>query len=256
MEASTSKPVTYNRLLPYWAVFQNDMHQTLRSWIYRFWVMVSVLVMVGYLLFRLGPMHLQAIMEPAANFVGDLLRWTVMGSATLIVVLTAGAISSERGSLADSILSRGISRYQYFLGKWHARLTIVLFTYFVLCAAALACSCFVLHEKLSPTGSAFAVITVAAMLAVVVSCSVAVSAMVNSTLVGIAVLWMIMYGGGLALSHLPEGFPSINRTLQALPWILRGNFTPGTLWPIIIWCGVFSMVAALWGMLCFARRDV
>lgn len=256
MEASPTKPVSYHRLLPYWAVFQNDVQQTLRSWVYRFWVLVSLLAMAGYLLYRLGPIHLHGILEPAANFVGDLLRWTVMGSATLVVVLTAGAISSERGSLADSILSRGISRYQYFLGKWHARLTTVLCTYFLLCLVAIVCSHFVLHERLSPTGSALAVITVAAMLAAIVSFSVAVSAMVNSTLVGIAILWMIMYGGGLALSHLPEGFPSINRTLQALPWILRGNFTQSALWPIIGWCGVFSVVAAVWGMVCFARRDV
>jgi ABC-2 type transport system permease protein len=256
MEASTTKPIAYNRLLPYWAVFQNDIHQTVRSWVYRFWVVVSICAMVGYLLYRLGPLHIHGIMEPAANFVGDLLRWTVLGSVTLIVVLTAGAISGERGSLADSILSRGISRYQYFMGKWHARLLTVLATYFLLCMAAMACSFFLLHEKLSPTGSALAVLTVAAMLAAVVSCSVAVSAMVNSTLVGIAILWVVMYAGGLALSHLPEGFPSINRTLQSLPYILRGNFTPAALWSIMMWSSIFSVFVALWGMLCFARRDV
>jgi hypothetical protein len=36
----------------------------------------------------------------------------VLGSITLIVVLTAGAISADRGTMADSVLSRGISRYQ------------------------------------------------------------------------------------------------------------------------------------------------
>ncbi len=256
MEASANKPVSYNRLLPYWAVLQADVSHTLRSWVYRFWVAVSVLTLTGYLLYRLGPLHEHGIMQTASTYVGDLLRWTVVGSATLIVVLGAGAISSERGSLADSILSRGISRYQYFLGKWHARLITVLCTHFVLSGAALACGCFLLHENLSVTGSILAVLTVAAMLSVVVSCSVAVSAMVNSTLVGIAILWLVCYGGGIALSHLPEGFPSINHTLQLLPWILRGHYTQSTLWPIIFWSGAVSFFAAVWGMLYFARRDV
>src|SRR4051812_3253635 len=155
MEASPSKPVSYNRWLPYWAVFQIDVHQTLRSWIYRFWVTVSVLAMVGYLLYRMGPLH-QGIVEHAPHFVSDLLRWTVVGSLTLVVVLASGAISGERGTLADSILSRGISRYQYFMGKWHARLAVILTTYLILSTIALACSLFLLQEKLSPTGSAFA----------------------------------------------------------------------------------------------------
>jgi ABC-2 type transport system permease protein len=256
MEASASKPVSYNRFLPYWAVMQADITHTLRSWVYRFWVLVSVGTLVGYLLYRLGPVNEHGIIQTASTFVGDLLRWTVVGSVTLIVVLSAGAISSERGSLADSILSRGISRYQYFMGKWHGRLILVLVTHLVLSGVALACGWFVLHEKLSITGSVLAVLVVAAMLAVVVSLSVAVSAMVNNTLAGISILWMIMYGGGIALSHLPEGFPSVNHTLQMLPWILRGNFTQSTLWPIILWSAIFSLTAALGGMVCFARRDV
>ena len=55
MEAvAAKKPVPINRWLPYWAVLQADMHQTLRSWVYRFWVLLSVLATVGYLLYRFG----------------------------------------------------------------------------------------------------------------------------------------------------------------------------------------------------------
>ncbi len=256
MEASTNKPVSYNRWLPYWAVFQADVHQTLHSWIYRFWVVVSVLALVGYLLFRMGPVHLHQIMDSTPHFMGDLLRWSVVGSITLVVVLAAGAISSERGTLADSVLSRGISRYQYFLGKWHARLVTVLATYLILSGIAFACSLFLLHESLSPTGSAFALAVVGALLGAVVSCSVAISALVNNTLVGIAILWMILYGGGLAMAHLPDQFPSIDRTLRTLPYILRGNFSHSALWPLILWSCIVSVSAALVGMIGFARRDV
>ncbi len=255
MEASPHKPVAYNRWLPYWAVFQADVQQTLRSWIYRFWVLVSVMALVGFLLYRLGPQHI-GIYIATEHFAGDILRWMVVGSLTLIVVLVSGAISGERGTLADSVLSRGISRYQYYMGKWHARLVVVLSTYLILSLIAMACSLFLLHEHLSPTGSALALAVVGALLGAVVSCSVAVSALVNNTLVGIAILWMILYGGGLALAHLPENFPSIARTLKTLPYILRGNFHQPTLWPMIFWSIVVSVVTALVGMIGFARRDV
>src|SRR5947207_15504297 len=96
--------VKINRLLPYWAVFQADLRQTMRSWVYRTWVLVSVLAAVGYLLYRVGVYREAGMIQLASTLISDMLRWSVLGSVTLIVVLTAGSISSERGTMADSVL--------------------------------------------------------------------------------------------------------------------------------------------------------
>src|SRR5215475_1699950 len=133
------KPV---RFLPYWAVFQMDLHQTFHSWVYRVWVLLSFSAAVGYLLYRFGAYREAGLVQPASDMMSDLLRWTVLGSVTLIIVLTAGSISAERGTMADSVLSRGISRYQYFLAKWHARLVTIIGTFFVMASAALLSSHF------------------------------------------------------------------------------------------------------------------
>jgi ABC-type transport system involved in multi-copper enzyme maturation permease subunit len=255
-EAAPRKPVAINRWLPYWAVFQADVHQTLRSWVYRGWVLLSVLAAVGYLLYRVGPYHAAGIIQPASTFISELLRWTVLGSAALIVVLAGGAISAERGTMADSVLSRGISRYQYFLGKWHARLATVLATFLGLSLAALVSSLFLLHEDLSLLGSLVALLTVTALLAAVVTCGVAVSAVANSTMLGIGVLWMLLYGGGFALSLLPARFPSPDRALNSLPLILRGHYDFDMLSRLMGWSLAFSGATALVGMLYFSRRDV
>src|SRR5262249_9281612 len=127
-----AKPVRINRFLPYFAVLQADIGQTLRSWVFRLWVLVSLVAALGYLLYRYGIYHETGLIQSASGMMSDLLRWTVFGSVTLIIVLTAGAISSERGTMADSVLSRGISRHQYFLGKLHARLVAVLVTFFLM----------------------------------------------------------------------------------------------------------------------------
>src|SRR5579884_3517717 len=147
------KPVKIRRWLPYWAVFQNDVGQTLHSWVYRTWVLVTLLAGGGYLFYQFGVHQEAGIIQPASQWISELLRWTVVGSVTLIILLTVGSISSERGSMADSVLSRGISRYQYFLGKLHARLVTVLGTYFLMGGAALAAAYFLLHEDLSWQGS-------------------------------------------------------------------------------------------------------
>lgn len=257
MEATAAnKPVPINRWLPYWAVMQADMHQTVRSWVYRFWVLATSLATVGYLLYRYGVYREAGIVQPTSEVVSDVLRWTVLGSVTLIVALTAGSISSERGTMADSVLSRGISRYQYFMGKLHARLVSILATYFVMGFLVLVSGLFLLHEDLDYAGCLLALLTVGAMMVAVISLGVTVSAMVNSTAVGIAALWIMIYGGGFALSLLPGSIRTPEWVLHNLPNILQGKYNATTLFQLMGWSAAFSLVAAVVGMLYFARRDV
>jgi ABC-type transport system involved in multi-copper enzyme maturation permease subunit len=248
------KPV---RFLPYWAVFQMDLHQTLRSWIYRVWVFLSLLVALGYLLYRFGAHHEAGFVQPASDMISDLLRWTALGSVTLIIMLTAGSISSERATMADSVLCRGISRHQFFLGKWHARLAIVLGTFFSLAVLVLAGSFFLFHDhELSIVGSLVAVLTVAALLVMVSTCGVSISAISNNTLLSVTILWLMLYGTGFVLALLPASIPSPDRALKNLPNIVRGHYdweTVGRLW----WgAGLISLCAAAVGMFHFSRRDV
>jgi hypothetical protein len=256
MDAVPAKPVHINRWLPYWAVLQADIHQTLQSWVYRVWVLVSMLAAVGYLLYRFGLYHEAGIVQPASRLIVDLLRWTLLGSSSLIVVLTAGSISSERGTMADSVLSRGISRRQYFLGKWHSRLATVLATFLSMAVVVLVGSIFLLHEDVSFTGSLIALATVSALLAAVVTCGVTVSALCNSTVLGIALLWVILYGGGFGLSLLPARYPSPDRALSSLPFILRGYYDLDTFGRLIGWCAGFCVLIAVIGLARFARRDI
>src|SRR5947199_3628768 len=115
--APAAAKVRINPFLPYWAVFQADFKQTLHGWLYRVWVLLSFGASIGYLLYRFGARQVSGMVQPAPEMVGDLMHWIVYGSVTLIIAMTAGAICAERGTMADSVLSRGISRYQYFLGK-------------------------------------------------------------------------------------------------------------------------------------------
>jgi ABC-2 type transport system permease protein len=252
-----AKPLKINRFLPYWAVFQADVRQTLRSWVYRAWVLLCLLAAVGYLIYRFGAYREAGMLHPATHLMSDLLRWAVFGSITLIIVLTAGSITSERGTLADSILSRGISRYQYFLGKWHARLATMLGTFFAFGLVMLVGSLCLLHdENLSLIGCVVALGTVGALLATVITCGVTISAICNSTILGIAILWLVVYGAGFFLSLLPASYPSPDRALQSLPNILHNAYDTQLVNRVVVGALVASGLTALVGMVCFSRRDV
>jgi len=250
------KTAKIKRWLPYWAVFQADFRQTLHSWVYRFWVLLSVLAAVGYLLYRFGISHEAGIVQPASKLISDLLRWSVLGSVALIIALTGGSISSERGIMADSVLSRGISRYQYFLGKWHARLVAVVGTFVTMGLLALVGSFFLFNEDLHLGGSLMALATLVAFLAVVTTCGVTVSAISNSTVLGIAVLWLVLYGVGFALSLLPAQIMTPVRVLDNLPNTLRGYYDIAVLGKLIGWSMLSSVGMALIGLVYFSRRDV
>src|SRR5260370_25256117 len=248
---ATPKVVKINRWLPYWAVFQADVRQTVRSWVYRTWVLVTVLAVVGYLLYHVGIYQGAGIVQQASKLISDLLRWTMLGSITLIIALTAGCISSERGTMADSVLSRGISRYQYFMGKWHARLATVMITFLTMGAVTLAASYVLLHEDLSFIGSLVALATVAALLLVVVSGGVTVSALVNSTALGVAIMMLGVYGSWIAISLLPSYFQTPNLT-----YILRGYYDLHLVGRLMGWSALASCAMAIVGLVHFARRDV
>jgi ABC-2 type transport system permease protein len=255
--APSKKKIRIKRILPYLAVFQADLHQTLRSWLFRVWVLLAITVTLGYVLYRFGAYREAGLVRPAAELMTDLMQWLVLGSVTLIIILTAGCISAERGSQADSVLSRGISRLQYYMGKWHARLVSVLGTFFLLGAFLLAVSFFLLRDdRLSVPGSAVALVNIAGLLLVVISCAVAVSAICNNTLLGVAIVWLLVYGLGFGLMFLPPVFPSPDRILRNLPNVLCGYYDLNSTLYLLGWCGGISLVMSVVGMIYFSRRDI
>ena len=250
----------FNRFLPYWAVLQTDLRQTLRSWVYRLWVLMTVTAAVGFLLYRVG-LHKEAgIVQSTAVQCGDLFRILVVGSLALVVVLAVSAISAERGTVADSVLSRGISRHQYFLAKWHARLAVVLATFAVLAGAVLIAGYFLFKDDaesdLSLVGGLAAIVAVAAVLAVIVSWGVVIGALTNGTVLGITVFWLVLYGAGFLLTLVPEPWPSPDRELGRMKYILRGEFNAVLLGNLVVSSLVLSSAAAIVGLVGFTRRDV
>ena len=81
------------------------------------------------------------------------------------------------------------------------------------------------------------------------------SALTNSTVVGIAVLWLVPYGGGFAPGLLPP-VPSPDRALHRLPHVLHGEYDLRVLGELIAWSAGVSFVTALVVLFWFARRDV
>lgn len=255
MDAPTgTTKIRFNRLLPYWAVLQTDLRQTLRSWVYRLWVIMAVIASGTSLIYKIGE-H-KWINQTASAHSGNVLRGLVIGSLGLIALLAVSGVGGERATVADAILSRGISRHQYFLAKWHSRTAVVLVTFFVLSLGVLAAHHYLLDPNLSLTGGLIAVGTVAAALTVIVSWGVTIGALANGTVMGITVFWVVLYGGIVGLSMLPDSYPTPDALLAKLKPVLEGKYNADQFTQMLMGAGGLSAAAAVVGMVGFSRKDV
>jgi ABC-2 type transport system permease protein len=252
--------VRFNKFLPYWAVLQTDVRQTIRSWVYRLWVIITIIAAAGFLLYRVGLHREAGIIQSAAVQCGDLFRMMVVSSLALVVVLAVSAISAEKGTVADSVLSRGISRHQYFLAKWHARLVVVTATFSLLALGVLLGGYFLFkadaESDLSLIGGLASIVAITAVLAVIVSWGVVIGALSNGTVLGITVFWFVLYGSGFLLSLLPEPWPSPDRELSRLKFVLRGQFNEALFGNLLLFSLVMCVIASVVGLIGFNRRDV
>ena len=252
--------VRFNKFLPYWAVLQTDLRQTCRSWVYRLWVMMTVLAAAGFIVYRFGLFREAGSARSAAAHCGDLFRFIVMGSLALVVVLAVSSISSEKGSVADSVLSRGISRHQYYLAKWHARLAVVTATFAALGAMVVLAMYFLFkiddETDIQLLGGLAAVVAVCAVLMAIVSWGVTIGALTSGTVLGITVFWLMLYGAGFLMTLLPQTWPSPDRELGRLQYVLRGEFSGALLTNVVLWAFAASGLAAVVGLIGFSRRDV
>lgn len=256
MDANATAPIRFNRLLPYWAVLQTDVRQTVRSWVYRVWVFLTVVAAGGSILYKVGVHREAGIVHAASVQSGDLVRALVAGSLGLIALLAVTSVSGERSTVADAILSRGISRHQYFLAKLHSRLFVILVTFAVLALGVLSAHHFLFDPDLTLSGGLAATAIVAAGIVVVISWGVTIGILSNGTVIAITLFWLGLYGGALLLSLLPDPHPTPDRLLSRLKFVLRGQYDPGLIGQVMMIAGGLSALAAAVGLIGFSRKDV
>ncbi len=261
MDATVAAPTAlaaprFNPLLPYFAVFRTDLRQTFHSWLFRLWVMVVVIASVGYGLYKFGIHREVGLVQSASEQTGVLLGSVGVLTLAFVSLIAVHAVSGERGTVADSILSRGISRRQYFAAKWHSRSVVLLAAFAVLSTGVLTAYHYLLEPDLSFGGCAVGIAVAAAVLAAVIAWGVTVGAMSNGTVIGVTLFWLALFGSLFLLSFLPPPFPSGSGLLSGLRSTLRGHYDPAKVGWVI---GVSLLVAAVGGavgLVGYSKKDV
>ena len=67
---------------------------------------------------------------------------------------------------------------------------------------------------------------------------------------------LMLYGGIFVRSLLPEPYPTPDRMLGRLKFMLRGQYDPNLLTQVVVASGALSLLAAIVGLIGFSRKDV
>lgn len=212
------------RLAPTMAILKHDLGTLASSWLVRAWLIASGLFV---LLLIAG----QWRTFPDAPMIALILfPYLVLPWYLVVIMLGIGPVAGNRiESLADGILSRPVTRYEYLLASWAARVIAVLGVFLIVAVPAILLVVFADRpapdDAVTSYGVLASLLVVSLVLTLQVSLAFLLGTLLRRAMVAVAALalgWFIL-GSLLAMFQLEELSPiSLN---QAIPTLLRQPWT-------------------------------
>ncbi len=235
--------------MPFLALLEADLIGMVRSWVVRIWLLLMAFQSVLTIA--------EALNEGTpAIAIANLLGTFLVIWSTVVIVISSGAVSSEAGVVADSILSKAVTRYEYILAKMSARLVTVLGIYLAVVLPPILIILQNTEEDLSRAGIAWSVVIVGTFLVLLTNLAVTCSTIFNRTLVAMVVVWVIWYMSGFLLSLLGGDYLSPAYIIDNLPLVLAGDYERSDQLRTVVSFSVPSIGAVTVAAVHFARKDL
>ena len=234
------------------AILRYDVAQLARSWLVRLWVVLLVAV-AAFLVVLSSTEEAEQASEILAFYVLVVLA-PVSGVA--VALIAAQTVSGERAVIADSILSRSVTRTEYLSAKIVARLGTAVGVYI---AVMVPFSYLVIRYGTSDVtagGLVAGLLMVGGLLAFVAALGVTLSTLLNNALLVALVLMLLVLFSGALTQFLGLEWMSATAVLYGLADTFRGD-TP--FWDELRVLLIFPLLtaAAVFGSLwSFRRRDL
>jgi len=211
--------------MPFLAILRYDLRTLSSSWLVRLWLVGSVLLT----LFMVTVCWAQPQLR-TAEFIGTLLFPYLVGPWFLVVVvLGADPVSAARtDALADGILSRPVTRSEYLLASWAARLVVVVGSYLLVMVPAVLSVALAQRRAPPDTVTTYGIIASLALVALVLTFLVSLAYLLGTLfrrpLLAIVVALFIWFPSNVILNvYSLDAFStfSLNKSLPLLlrtPW--------------------------------------
>jgi len=207
-------------MMPFLAILRHDLRTLMGSWLVRLWlagtVLLTLLLIAGNVRqFQTAPL-IASLLFPYLVF-----PWFLV-----VMVLGINPVSESRAEgLADGILSRPVTRYEYLLATWLARVGLVLGVYLVVMIPSIWILSVwdrpVPEDAVTLYGICAAVGVVGLVLTFQVSLAFFLGTLFRKSLLTIVILLVIWYpANGVLHAFQMEEFSPITLS-QAIPTLLR-----------------------------------
>jgi ABC-2 type transport system permease protein len=231
------------------ALLEADLGQMARSWAVRIWVVL----MVAQALITLPIASNEG--TAAEGLAGVLGTFPLLWS-TFIIIISSGAVSSEAGVVADSILSKAVTRYEYILAKMTSRLITVVVLYLLIALLSAYLLSRYATDDLNRTGVTWGILTIGMQLVLLTSLAVTFSTLFNRTSVALMVTWFLWFGAGAIFALFKLENISPLHIVDRLSETLQGTYSTGDQWQALLAFGVAASGAISLAVLHFAHKDL
>lgn len=249
MDSLDFSKLTHPRL-PFFAILETDLRLTMRSWLVRIW-----LVLIGAQTLFFIAVSSDSGMTKYEGLAALLGTFPLLWS-TIIIVFSGGAVSSESGVVADSILSKAIRRRDYILAKLAARVGVVVGLFLL---ATIPAALILIQNARGPMdtiGFLWAYTLIGLMLILITSLAVSFSTLFDRTLVAVIVVWFVWYMAGTVTALFKAEYLSPLAIVDSLPSLIQGEYKTTTVLRSVIGYLVMASGAIGVALLHFTRKDV
>ena len=168
---------------PFWAIMQTDLENLLKNKITYIWLIIAIFIQIIRILMLNPFMRIGGAPLIITNGLSDFIYlWSM-----IIIGVSASAISSETGELADSIMSKAVTRFNYVLAKFSSRIIYVLITYAVITTALTGVTLRINNSGYETYGLISAILYVALALIMLTTVGVSLSIVIPNKIVSIIV---------------------------------------------------------------------
>jgi ABC-type transport system involved in multi-copper enzyme maturation permease subunit len=212
------------RMTPFMAILRHELRTLLASWLVRLWL-VGTIVLTLLLLAGAWPNAQTALLIPGLLFPYLFFPWGLV-----VMILGVNPVTGSRlEALADGILSRPITRYEYLFASWAARVVVVLAVFLVVMVPVVCLAVFAERPVPDDTVTLYGVVSTLGIVGLVLTSFVSLGFMMGTVLrrplLSAVILVFVWILSNLILHTFSlEEFSTISLN-QALPTLLRTSWS-------------------------------
>ncbi|MFW9847668.1 MAG: hypothetical protein ACFFF4_00920 [Candidatus Thorarchaeota archaeon] len=236
------------RITPFIAIMLADLKGLLKTRITYGWLIAAAFI--HFLSVQGGV----AILDTSTIIIRELSTFTTIWTF-LIIGISASAVSSESGELADSIMSKAVKRYDYILAKFTSRITYMMTIFLVITLIIVGFSIRGAENTHDITGLVVSILFVALLLIMITTLGVTLSTMTSNTIISVISLLIIWAAMITIFPVLDLGLIAPTELMIALLDVIQGVWIGDEWIPAVVY-GTITILSVILSTVYFSIKDL